>query len=374
MNQDSNLEELKEEPYETESFLQELLEKNPNLLSGVQIDPVSPRRWLLVKREARLPMDDSSGRSLFLDHLILDQDAIPTLVEVKRSSDTRIRREVVGQMLDYAANAVAYLPIESLISQFEEQCRKADFSAEEVLTEFLDGSEDASDFWERVKTNLQAGRIRMLFVADEIPPELRSIVEFLNQQMDPAIVLAVEIKQYVGNNLRTLVPVVIGQTSEAQQRKGSTRRRTRQWDEESFFELLSSKSSEEEVTVTRKILEWAKTNSLRITWGSGAVDGSFVPVFDIAGESYPLFAAYTYGSVEVYFQYLRKRAPFDNREKRLCLLDKINKAPNVSFSIDSIERRPRFTLEELLIPETMRVFLEAYEWVISEILDSCNPD
>ena len=28
----------------------------------------------------------------------------PTLVEVKRSSDTRIRREVVGQMLDYAAN------------------------------------------------------------------------------------------------------------------------------------------------------------------------------------------------------------------------------------------------------------------------------
>jgi hypothetical protein len=33
-----------------------------------------------------------------------DQNAVPTLVEVKRSSDTRIRREVVGQMLDYAAN------------------------------------------------------------------------------------------------------------------------------------------------------------------------------------------------------------------------------------------------------------------------------
>ena len=31
---------------------------------------------------------------------------MPTLVEVKRSSDTRIRREVVGQMLHYAANAV----------------------------------------------------------------------------------------------------------------------------------------------------------------------------------------------------------------------------------------------------------------------------
>jgi len=40
----------------------------------------------------------------------LDQDAIPTIVEVKRSTDTRIRREVVGQMLGYAANAVVYCP------------------------------------------------------------------------------------------------------------------------------------------------------------------------------------------------------------------------------------------------------------------------
>lgn len=37
-----------------------------------------------------------------MDHLFVDQDAIPTLVEVKRSSDTRIRREVVGQLLEYS--------------------------------------------------------------------------------------------------------------------------------------------------------------------------------------------------------------------------------------------------------------------------------
>ena len=46
-----------------------------------------------------------------------------------------------------------------------------------------------------------------MFVADEIPVELRRIVEFMNGQMDPAEVLAVEIKQYVGGNLKTLVPV-----------------------------------------------------------------------------------------------------------------------------------------------------------------------
>jgi hypothetical protein len=39
-------------------------------------------------------------------------------VEVKRSTDTRLRREVVGQMLDYAANAVVYSPVEHLIEHF----------------------------------------------------------------------------------------------------------------------------------------------------------------------------------------------------------------------------------------------------------------
>jgi hypothetical protein len=35
-------------------------------------------------------------------------------VEVKCSIDTRIRPEVVGQMLDYVANPVVYWPVETL--------------------------------------------------------------------------------------------------------------------------------------------------------------------------------------------------------------------------------------------------------------------
>ena len=52
-----------------------------------------------------IPGDEDGGGRWSLDHLFLDQDANPTLVEVKRSTDTRIRREVVGQVLDYVANA-----------------------------------------------------------------------------------------------------------------------------------------------------------------------------------------------------------------------------------------------------------------------------
>lgn len=66
------------------------------------MNQAAPRRWLLVSREWGVPREEGGGGHWSLDHLFLDQEGVPTLVEVKRSSDTRLRREVVGQMLDYA--------------------------------------------------------------------------------------------------------------------------------------------------------------------------------------------------------------------------------------------------------------------------------
>lgn len=180
-----SLVKMKEAPYDSEDLLQELLARYPDLLAGDQIDGDEPRRWLLVSREMAVPGEEDGAGRWSLDHLFLDQDAIPTLVEVKRSSDTRIRREVVGQMLDYAANAVMYWPVESIRSRFEKTCELQRMEPTSTLTAFLRESGDCEGFWQQVKTNLQAGRIRLVFVADEIPTELRRVVEFLDGQMDP---------------------------------------------------------------------------------------------------------------------------------------------------------------------------------------------
>src|SRR5262249_32824360 len=215
LHDDGKLDEMRERPYDSEGLLQELLAKYPNLLAGDQMDDAEPRRWLLISREVGIPGEEGGGERWSLDHLFLDQDATPTLVEVKRSSDTRIRREVVGQMLDYAANAVLYWPVETIRARFETTCEQTAFDPAIVLAEFLANGEE-EEFWKKVKTNLQAGKIRLVFVADEIPQELRRVVEFLNGQMDPAEVLAVEVKQYVGEGkLKTLVPRLVGQTAAA---------------------------------------------------------------------------------------------------------------------------------------------------------------
>lgn len=210
LNENGNATPLEEHPYDAEKTLQELLAQHPDLMAGEQIDSTAPRRWLLITREMAVPGDDDAGGKWSLDHLFLDQDGIPTLVEVKRSTNTDIRRKVVGQMLDYAANAVAYWPVEQIRAKYEARCQAAGIDPDEELGNCLGEEHDQENFWQQVKTNLQAGKVRLVFIADMIPPELRRIVEFLNEQMDPAEVLALEIKQYVGEGMKTLVPRIFG--------------------------------------------------------------------------------------------------------------------------------------------------------------------
>lgn len=213
-------------PFAAETDLQRLVETHPDLLAGGQMVPESPRRWALVKREQGVPDRDDAGTRWSVDHLFVDQDAVPTLVEVKRSSDTRIRREVVGRMLDYAANGVRYWPIESLERAFDDTQRDLGNDPAETIASLCDDHEmTVSEFFAAVGDNLRAGRIRMVFLADQVPDELMRITEFLNEQMSPAEVFAVEVKQYraAGHGATVIVPAVYGRTAAAS-RKTAPRR------------------------------------------------------------------------------------------------------------------------------------------------------
>ena len=369
---DGQLVEMTEQAYDSEDLLQELLAKYPNLLAGGQIDSSVPRRWLLISREASLPSEQGGAGRWSVDHLFLDQDAIPTLVEVKRSSDTRIRREVVGQMLDYAANAVVYWPVEAIRVQFEANCEVQGLEPDQILGEFLGADTADTDedlFWQKAKTNLQAGRIRMVFVADEIPAELRRVVEFLNVQMDPAEVLAVEIRRYVGEGLKTLVPRVIGQTAEAQQKRSPARREARQWDEPSFFQELEARRGNAEAAAARKILEWAKINMPSIWWGQGKRSGSFIPGLHHNGVWHQVIGVWTNGSVEMQFQYMQSKpsSPFADDSKRVELLRRLNEIPGVALPADSITRRPGIPLPTFTDEAALEQFLETLGWVVQRI-------
>lgn len=280
---DGRLVRLEESAYDSEVLMHQLLAQYPDLLAGDQMDSLAPRRWLLVEREAAIPIEEGGAEHFALDHLFLDQDGVPTLVEVKRSTDTRIRREVVGQMLDYAANAAAYWPVERMRAAYEQRCEAQGIAPEQDLADALGEELDYEAFWQTVRTNLLAKRIRLVFVADHIPPELRRIVEFLNETMSPVEVLAVEVQQFVGQSHKALVPRVIGQTARAQQAKGTgSRPKT---DRETFLATWAPPQR----ALWERLLKFAAERDLAINWGTKGfsmnvvLDGGKVSIL----EGYP---------------------------------------------------------------------------------------
>src|SRR5260370_37504574 len=156
LNDSQGLVALTPSEFVREDDFQQLLEKYPVLLSGNQSDARGPRRWLLIKREKSIPAEDGGSGRWSVDHLFVDQDGVPTLVEVKRQSDTRLRREVVGQMLDYAANAIVYWPIEQLRAEFEANCQARSVDPAEEISRRLGIDIDPETLWQQVKANLQA--------------------------------------------------------------------------------------------------------------------------------------------------------------------------------------------------------------------------
>ena len=228
-NASGELEPLTEERFETEDLLQELIGQHPELLAGEQMRPDDPLRWILIRRE--MPIEGWA-----LDHLLIDQHSRPTLVEVKRGSNREIRRNIVGQMLDYAATAASVWSERDMRRIFEESQDEPDRVISDLLRDDVEA--DIDSFWERVATNLEANRLRLLFVADEIPAELERVVKFLNEHTRENLeVLAVEVKQYPGQFGDALVSRVIGQV-EAQPKNGGGMRQSKKMTLQEFLDAL----------------------------------------------------------------------------------------------------------------------------------------
>ena len=98
--------------------LQDLLEKNWDLLPGDLIAGTDnqPLRWAMIKREAPVESPLSGEARWSLDFLFADDQATPTFVECKLHKSSEGRREIIGQMFEYVANAQHYWNIDTLKS------------------------------------------------------------------------------------------------------------------------------------------------------------------------------------------------------------------------------------------------------------------
>ncbi len=197
-----------------ETELQRILCQNTQLLPPEQISPEDPPRWLLVGREVAVP-DPATGHDRWkLDVFLLDHNATPTLVECKRYLDSRARRSVIAQMIDYAANGHYYWSASGL-----QQLATATHSESELKDWFeknsASGADSVEEYFTKAEENLRNGRLRLIFFLEDSSPELRSMVDFLNRQMTTTEVLIVEVRMYDTDAGRIVDPRLFGFTEQA---------------------------------------------------------------------------------------------------------------------------------------------------------------
>lgn len=269
---------------------------------------------------------------------------------------------------DYAANAVVYWPVDKLRARFE-----TNRESEQYISDLLENPDaDPEEFWQKVETNSRAGKVRLIFVSDRIPNELRCIVEFLNEQMNPAEVLAVEVKQYVSqdSSSKILVPRIIGQTAKAQDNKfGGGRDRV---DEKIFFEELETKQGSDAAATIRKVQEWAQDKTQdkmpRSAWQRNGRHAVFYPCLDHKGVPYFPVRFGADGRVGVVFMWLNAgKPPFGDERKREELLHRLNEIPGVAIPADRINGVPAFALSTLGDEAALTKFLEVFDWFVQEV-------
>ena len=233
-----------------EDALQTLLEQYPGIIPGSQISPSSeePPHFALLRRE--MPVGSWS-----LDHLYVDQFGVLTLVETKLIQNPESRRDVIGQIIEYAANARDAWGSGQIRNYATEFWHKRGRDLEDVLQEKFPDL-DKEEFWRNIEINLRQGRFRLLIGADTIRPEVRRMIEYLNNEMQNVEVLGLELRMYGedGDNL-IFVPRIIGQTQSIMDRKTSPSSLTN-WVPELLREAYQKMPAEQGPSLI-KVLEWS---------------------------------------------------------------------------------------------------------------------
>ena len=190
-----------EAAFATETELQDLIAANPDLLCGTKLTPAHPRRWILIRDEQKMR---AAGTVWRVDLLFIDQDAVPTIVEVKRGTNPQIRREVNGQMIEYAAHASNW-QAEDLRGVFESISNDSSRALATLVGKPLD-EEGLDAFWSQVQANLSNKRLRLIWATDALPEATLGVVEFLNEQMPSIEAVAIEIKRFISGDVEIIVP------------------------------------------------------------------------------------------------------------------------------------------------------------------------
>ena len=217
--------------YYNEKWLQELIFNNQRLLPLYEVEPDYIGAFPVC-----MELPTRSGR---IDCLHVTSTGRLVITEVKLYRNPESRREVMGQILDYAKDLVSmdYMMLDESIKKSTNGRSLYDFACE------IDHQISEASFIDAVQRNLKRGRFLLLIVGDGIREGAFDIKEFLNQNASMEFTFAmVEMRVFHMNDEHFLVqPEVLHKTNIIQRHVISLDNRS----DDHLIELIQDAPSQE---------------------------------------------------------------------------------------------------------------------------------
>jgi hypothetical protein len=196
-----------DDPSLAESEIQSLVLAHPSVLPVQELDPAFGP-LIPIGREIGTPVGA-------IDALFVSPGGVLTIVEAKLWRNPQARREVVGQIIDYAT-ALSTWTYEDLDNVCYSATRK---SLWKLVSSQADGQllPTEADFVDAVSRGLRTGRFLLLVVGDGIREEVERMTAYV--QTAPRLqfhIALVELRIYeaADRDLRLVVPSVVARTAE----------------------------------------------------------------------------------------------------------------------------------------------------------------
>lgn len=252
-----NWKKLDKTSYKNEAQLQNELYNNPGLLPVIDIDSNRKPIDVFIK-EFGLP---GSGNS---DIIGVDRDGRIYLIETKLATNSEAKREVIGQMFEYAAflwqlgfetfdQKILKITGKNLVALIETKIKNKDWSAEEFLGKVTD--------------NLEKGIFSLIIAVDQINDSLKRIVDYMNLSSSFHFdIFILEMAYFTGEKMEVVTPKIYGIRPKESLRQSYG---SKQWSEKEYFEVLKDRAGSEIEKLFKNFYQKFKQNKKIKIWFSG---------------------------------------------------------------------------------------------------------
>lgn len=290
--------------YSGETELQEMLAKYPDLIPIEDLgDDRKPIK--VIVREA-----DNT------DLIGVDEDGNITIVETKLAYNPEVKREVIGQILEYASKLW-----QSSYEDFDSTIRN--IMGEDLQTlmgaEIGNGEEWSSDdFRIAVEENLKEGRFALFIIVDAINDELRQTISYINSRCPDVFVLyALELKYFHEKGVGVILPKLYGVPASKTKTKSFGRKK---WAKEDFLPTARKQLNKTQYLAIEKLFKFCEQHADNLGMGTGTETASINVNFKKFSDERAIFCLKSNGRLGFSLNWVAKKGVSAQQKD---LLDKL---------------------------------------------------